>query len=126
MAREIKVNRESVRLIAKNELGLRAFKLQKGQHLTDENKSIRQQRCKQLLRRAGGDKWEKFFSPMKNCSQSSNLTIISHRHNAQSVMVWADICSTGKTPLVFIDKDVKINLEIYRSEILEAVVLPWT
>ena len=52
--------------------------------------------------------------------------VITHRQNAQSVMVWAGICSTGKTPLVFTDKGVKINQEISSSETLEAVVLPWT
>ena len=44
----------------------------------------------------------------------------------QSVMVWGRICATGKTPLIFVDESVKINAEVYRREILESVVLPWS
>ena len=40
-------------------------------------------------------------------------------------MVWGGICASGKTPLVFVEKEVKINQEVYRRDILEAVVLPW-
>ena len=48
IAREMGVSRESVRNIAKNELGLKPYKLQKGQFLTQENKRVRFQRCRQL------------------------------------------------------------------------------
>lgn len=41
-------------------------------------------------------------------------------------MVWGGICSSGKTPLIFVEKGVKMNQEIYRRDILEAVVLPWS
>ena len=41
-------------------------------------------------------------------------------------MVWDGICATGKTPLIFVDEGVKINAEVYRREILESVVLPWS
>ena len=40
-------------------------------------------------------------------------------------MVWGGICASGKIPLVFVDEGVKINQEVYRRDILEAVVLPW-
>ena len=40
-------------------------------------------------------------------------------------MVWAGICASGKTPLIFVEAGVKINQEVYRRDILEAVVLPW-
>lgn len=40
-------------------------------------------------------------------------------------MVWAGICATGKTPLVFIDSGVKMNQDLYRKDILQDVVLPW-
>ena len=39
VARETGLNREAVRRIAKNELGIKAYKLQKVQLLTDENKN---------------------------------------------------------------------------------------
>jgi len=34
---------------------------------------------------------------------------IGRSHFPSSVMVWARICATGKTPLIFIDRNVKIN-----------------
>ena len=40
-------------------------------------------------------------------------------------MVWAGICATGKTPLVFVDQGVKINQNVYRRDILGAVVVRW-
>jgi len=40
-------------------------------------------------------------------------------------MVWAGICKTGKTPLVFVDTGVKINKDIYLREILQGVLEPW-
>ena len=41
-------------------------------------------------------------------------------------MVWTGICATGKTPLVFADEGVKIDQNVYRRDILDAVVVPWT
>lgn len=34
-------------------------------------------------------------------------------------MVWAGVCATGKTKLVFIDKGVRINAPYYQGEILK-------
>jgi transposase len=52
--------------------------------------------------------------------------IISRTQKPASVMVWAGVTATGKTPLVFIDSGVKINQEVYRQMILKDVVHPWT
>lgn len=49
-----------------------------------------------------------------------------NQHFAKSVMVWAGITSSGKTPLVFVDQGVKINAAVYQEEILRKVVLPWS
>ena len=40
-------------------------------------------------------------------------------------MVWAGVCGTGKTPLVFVEKGVKINAKVYQESILKVVVHPW-
>uniref|UniRef100_A0A8R1DTC7 Tc1-like transposase DDE domain-containing protein n=1 Tax=Caenorhabditis japonica TaxID=281687 RepID=A0A8R1DTC7_CAEJA len=40
-------------------------------------------------------------------------------------MVWAGVTSTGKTPLVFIDRNVKINAEVYQKTVLMDNMLPW-
>jgi len=44
----------------------------------------------------------------------------------KSVMVWAGITADGKTPLVFVERGVKINAEIYQENILRKVLLPWS
>ena len=40
-------------------------------------------------------------------------------------MVWAGITATGKTPLVFVDRKVKINAAIYQQLILTNALDPW-
>lgn len=142
IARETGISDRSVRRMAKKELNLKPYKLQKVQLLTDENKHIRLQRCRQLIRRAAAQRWERIlFTDEKlfTVEQAHNhqndriwsaeapgtSTIVEHRQNPTSVMVWGGICASGKTPLVFVDQGVKINQEVYRRDILEAVVLPW-
>lgn len=56
IARETGMGRESVRQMAKRELGLKPYKLQKVQLLTDENKRVRLERCLQLKRRAAAQR----------------------------------------------------------------------
>lgn len=46
-------------------------------------------------------------------------------HFPASVMVWAGITSDGKTPLVFVEKGVKINAAVYQQRILRDVLDPW-
>ena len=40
-------------------------------------------------------------------------------------MVWALITSKGKNPLVFLEKGVKMNAQVYCDQVLQDVVLPW-
>ena len=40
-------------------------------------------------------------------------------------MAWGGICASGKTPLIFLEKGVKVDQHLYRKEVLQAVVLPW-
>lgn len=139
VARETEIPRESVRRIAKNELGIKAYKLQKAQLLTEQNKKVRVQRCRALLQRCAGPEIlfsdEKIFTIeafhnhqndriwAKNSPQSDK--IVTHSQHPQSVMVWAGICASGKTPLVFVNPGVKINKNYYLQEILEGVLEPW-
>ena len=61
IARETGMKRESVRQMAKRELNLMSYKLQKVQLVTDENKRVRLQRCRQLKRRATAQRWERIL-----------------------------------------------------------------
>ncbi|XP_070132598.1 uncharacterized protein [Drosophila bipectinata] len=83
IAREIGVNRESVRLIAKNEPNLRSYKLQKVHLLTDDNKRVRLQRCRQLKRRAAGQKWERILFT------DEKIFTIQQAHNHQNDGSWS-------------------------------------
>lgn len=142
IARETGISDRSVRRMVKNDLAFKPYKLQKVQLLTDENKLVRLQRSRRLIRRHATQGWEKIlFTDEKlftleqshnrqndriwSSKSPGNAAIVENRQNPLSVMVWAGICASGKTPLVFVDQGVKINQEVYRRDILEAVVLPW-
>lgn len=43
---------------------------------------------------------------------------------SSSVMVWGAVSKRGKFPLKFVDPGVKINVEYYKSEILEQTLSP--
>ncbi|CAP20883.1 Protein CBG24224 [Caenorhabditis briggsae] len=45
--------------------------------------------------------------------------------DALKVMVWAGLTSEGKVPLVFIDRNVKINSDVYQKLVLMDVLRPW-
>ncbi|VDO27839.1 unnamed protein product [Heligmosomoides polygyrus] len=42
----------------------------------------------------------------------------------QSIMVWGEVTSSEKTPLVFVEASLKINAAAYK-DILEKVLKPW-
>ena len=54
-------------------------------------------------------------------AQKSPLSkkIVSHSQHPQSAMVWAGICASDKTPLVFVEPWVKISKNYYLKEILQ-------
>ena len=41
-------------------------------------------------------------------------TVINYRQNPESEIVWAGTFSTRETPLLFIDKEVKISQNVYQ------------
>ncbi|KAI6659879.1 hypothetical protein LOD99_14219 [Oopsacas minuta] len=57
-------------------------------------------------------------------SISSSIRTIKRTQKPASVMVWGAITSDGRRPLVFIDKGVKINKEVYVESILENALKP--
>ena len=56
---------------------------------------------------------------------STKAKTVNRRKFPASVMVWGEICATGKTPLVFVDKGVKISSKVYQEKILRVVLHPW-
>ena len=42
-----------------------------------------------------------------------------------SVMVWAVVIESGRSPLVFVEQGIKLNQENYRNDILVGSLLPW-
>lgn len=51
--------------------------------------------------------------------------VVSRQQKPKSVMVWAGVHWTGKTPLIFIPQGVKVNGAAYR-QMLSEKVFPWT
>lgn len=145
MAQQIGISKDSVRHIVKTELGLRPYKIQKAHLLTDSMKAKRLDRCKAVLARcARGGHRRILFSdestfPIEAQFNKQNTRILaadistansSGRIAARSahpstVMVWAGVSARGKTPLVFFEQGVRLNQQVYRTEILEPLRDAW-
>ena len=134
-----------MRRLVRNDLGMKAYKLHKRQLLTQPNKQKRLKRCKAMISRFTDGRHEqilfsdeKLFTVEQVINKQNNRILATDRNTLPqatfrvsmtqkpaSVMVWAGVTSDGRTPLVFIPHGVKINQNIYRTTILEAVVKPW-
>uniref|UniRef100_A0A8R1DIY6 C2H2-type domain-containing protein n=11 Tax=Caenorhabditis japonica TaxID=281687 RepID=A0A8R1DIY6_CAEJA len=145
MASQLGIARSTVQSIVKNDLKLKSYKLRRGQYLSDKSKAMRLEKCRKLLqhfqvRRVSDVIWtdEKIFTiePLpnrqnqrqllsKDDSMSPKRRLAHNRLFPKSVMVWAGITATGKTPLVFIERNVKINSEVYQKIVLMDNLLPW-
>lgn len=146
MASNLGISRTSAQRIVKDNLGMRSYRLLQGQTLTEPAKEQRLVKAKKLLTffkqtRAHNVLFtdEKVFTiEVARNSQNHRQLLSPVNKNCQkrrirtrtlfpkSVMVWGGITASGKTPLVFIQKGVKINAIYYQEEILKKVVLPWS
>lgn len=145
LGKSIGISKDSVRNMVENHLGYYPYKINKAHFLNDQMKDNRYRKVKKLRRLAAAGRHklilftdEKIFSieqshnhqidrqmlPMGPLADH-NRNFVNRSHFPQSVMVWAGICATGKTPLVFVEKGVKINAKVYQDTILKAVVNPW-
>lgn len=155
LARELKMKRESVRLMVRKKLKLRSYKLGMGHYLDDRMKRIRlvnaqrllkkkscgpivftdekvftieravnRQNHRQLLRNSIG--WIQNFLLFHTNNEFLEKSPVQRRHFPKSVMVWAGICKNGKTPLVFVERGVKINADTYQKCILRDILMPWS
>ncbi|PIC39650.1 hypothetical protein B9Z55_011270 [Caenorhabditis nigoni] len=145
VASDLGIARSTVQKIVKKELNIHSYHISRGQYLSDASKASRLEKSKKLLahfdlRRLSDVIWtdEKIFTiePLPNRQNQRQLLpkgdnkspkrrLASNRLFPKSVMVWGGITATGKTPLVFIDRNVKINSEVYQKTVLMDNLLPW-
>ena len=145
MAKQLNISRRTLGRIVKSELNLFPYKLTKAHYLNEKNKQARLKKVKVLLKRAAAGQHrttlftdEKLFTVQrahnhqndrqwlpKGSGKASDRETVSREQHPASVMVWAGICSSGKTPLVFIDQGVKINARLYQEQVLKSVLVPW-
>uniref|UniRef100_A0A183BN43 HTH luxR-type domain-containing protein n=1 Tax=Globodera pallida TaxID=36090 RepID=A0A183BN43_GLOPA len=117
MASELQISEGSVRNIVKRKLKLRSYKLNKA-HFLDERMKL--QRRLASTRIHNSQNHRALLGKKGPAAQLVQRSLFP-----QSVMVWGGICATGKTPLVFIARNVKINANVYQNTILRAVLHPW-
>ncbi|CAP24900.1 Protein CBG04119 [Caenorhabditis briggsae] len=113
MASSLGISRQSVQSIVKKDLGLNSYRLLRGQYLTEQSKKNRLEKAKKLL------------DALKDEAKSPKRRLAYKRLFPKSVMVWAGLTSEGKVPLVFIDRNVKINSDVYQKLVLMDVLRPW-
>ena len=145
IAKELKISQRSIRRILENELHVKPYKLQKAHDLTPQQKNVRLERAKEMLRLAASGQFpniafydEKNF-PIEQFINSQNdrvyltertydnlsLRMATRSNFPSQVMVWAAVHANGRSPIVFIEPGVKVNATYYRESVSEAVVEPW-
>ena len=142
MAKDLKISEYSVLKIVKVKLGLSSYKFNRAYFLHDRMKLQRLQKCRKMQHLVANGRLakvlftdEKIFTvqPYHNSQNHRQLLrkkgpaakLVERSLFPRSVMVWVGICANGKTPLVFIDRNVKINAAVYQNDILRAYVHPW-
>lgn len=145
LAKELDLSRTTVMRILKDKLNVRPYKIQKKHELTATQMKVRMERAKEIIRRHGnGDLPNIVFSDEKNFTiqqfvnkqndrvwlqnksgDNSKHLVATRKQAPAQVMVWAAVTSDGRSPLVFLDKGVKINGQVYRQKVLEDAFKPW-
>jgi len=134
MAKELGISQGSVWNIVTKKLRLCSYNINRVHFLNETMKAKQQKKsCRMLCLLAGARMSKVFFTDEKiiftieplhnrqNCRQllkkgqqkSAAAKTISRVQFSSSVIVWAGICATGKTPLIFIDRNFKINAASY-------------
>ena len=125
-----------MRCILEENLKTFPYKTQKRHELTPTHKRMRVERCWHLLNLMEDGMLlnlmfydEKKFD-VEQCVNHQNDRVwgrnasvegrkLSRRQNPTSVMVWAAVTATGRSPLVFVSSGVKLISQLYISDILE-------
>ena len=53
-----------------------------------------------------------------NLTINFNLRAVTREQFSSSLIVWAGITSKSKTPLIFLEKGVKVNVQVHCDQIL--------
>ena len=135
------VGKSTMHQLLREDLGVKPFKMLRRQELSDRHVAMRAEKCRKLLQDIAEGTLpnlvftdEKKFDIQQAINQkngkvwaSSSTTegrIVTRRQNPQSVMVWAAVTATGRSPFLFVPTGVKLNSERYVSDILEGCLLP--
>lgn len=141
IGKRLNISRESCRKILKKELKLKPYKMVKRQLVREETRQKRLCRCKEFKKRFSLEQKceilftdEKLFTISQHFNRQNSRVWTNNNKNTQrivhcvqkpkSLMVWAGVCRSGKTPLFFIEEGVKVNQEVYK-ELLAQKVLVW-
>ena len=132
---EAGISQTSMRRILKEDLKTFPYKMEKRHELTPTHERMRVERCRHLLNlMEDGMLPNLVFSDEKkfdveqcvnhhnDCVWGRNASVegrrVSRRQNPNSVIVWAAVTATGRSPLVFVPSGVKLNCQRYISNIL--------
>ena len=139
---EAGISQTSMRRILKEDLKTFPYKMQKRHELTLTYEKMTVKRCRHLLNLIEDDMLfnlvfsdEKIFD-FEPCINNQHDRVwgrnasvegrrVSRRQNPISLMVWAVVTATGRSPLIFVPSAVKLNSQRYISDILESELLPW-
>lgn len=141
MALQTNISRISVNRILKYDLKVRAYSRRKVHYLNDRLKTLRLNRCRQLLRRHDHKKIlftdEKIFTVEEKFNRQNDKVYakslkevppfkrnVQRTHHPASVMVWWGVSYEGATELHFVQQGVKVRAQNYQTDVLEGVVKP--
>ena len=142
MAHDMNVSEKTIRNIVKTDLKMLSFKMQTRQHLTDLQKEKRLAWAKILLNKlkTGTDMSKIIFSDeklftveaiynqqndrvlAKSSADIPDSTRSVFRRQKPSVMVWAAISKTWKSPIIFVPQGAKVNTNAYIKTILTSAL----
>ncbi|VDO26376.1 unnamed protein product [Haemonchus placei] len=145
IASDLNIIRQTVQKIGKQDLKLNSYRLRLGQFLSEQSKQSRLMKCKKVLRELRARRisdviWtdEKIYTVehypnrqnqrqllSKPGNRSPKCCLVHSRLSFKIVMVWAGVTSESKTPLVFIDRNVKIKSEDHQKLVLMDTLLSW-
>lgn len=139
MAKETDMSARTMRRLVHEDLGMSSFVLQKRQTLSEASKQKRLERSRCLLKElksctAGEIVWsdEKIFTVERAHNRRNDRVLgrkssdipyeVKNVHRTMkpaSVMVWAAVSETWKSPLIFVEENCKINAKVYIETILK-------